>query len=113
MSHDDIGIEQARAVLGQLADKAHADGHITHLTRNGRQIASIVPAGMKSTALPDAAVDAAMDAAWPGLPEGVSLGEARRRTIAALNAAYPHLVAQATAEAAEAILGAACERITE
>ena len=33
---------------------------------------------------------AAMAAAWPGLPDGVSLEQAERRTLAALNAAYPH-----------------------
>lgn len=34
-----------------------------------------------------APLDAAMDAAWPGLPAGITLEEARRRTSAALAAA--------------------------
>jgi len=36
----------------------------------------------------------AMAAAWPGLPEGMTLGEAERRTMAALNAVYPYLDAK-------------------
>ncbi|MEU9014230.1 type II toxin-antitoxin system prevent-host-death family antitoxin [Streptomyces sp. NPDC048479] len=88
---NDVGIEEARRTLGDIADRAHNDGQITYLTRHGRPLAAVIPVGSRSSAIPDAAIDAAMDAAWPGLPEGVSLSEARRRTIAALNAAYPHL----------------------
>lgn len=39
---------------------------------------------------------AAMKAAWPGLPGCMTLGEAERRTRAALGAAYPHLVQPGT-----------------
>lgn len=88
---EQTGIEDARKALGPIADRAHNEGVITYLTRYGRPIAAIVPVGSRATALPDSAIDAAMAAAWPGLPKGVSLDEARRRTIAALNAAYPHI----------------------
>jgi antitoxin (DNA-binding transcriptional repressor) of toxin-antitoxin stability system len=99
MEQNSIGIEEARAQLGNLADKAHDEGTITHLTRYGRRIASIVPAGVHATAAPDKALEAAMAAAWPGLPGDMTLGEARRRTIAALNAAWPHLAGAVTAGA--------------
>lgn len=42
--------------------------------------------------IPAATLKAAMDAAWPGLPAGMTLEEAERRTRAAIAAAYPHLV---------------------
>ncbi len=42
--------------------------------------------------IPAVPLKAAMDAAWPGLPDGMTLEEAERRTRAALTAAYPHLV---------------------
>ncbi|MFF1444097.1 hypothetical protein [Streptomyces sp. NPDC058295] len=92
MAENELGIEDVRAQLGDLVDDAHYEGTITHITRRGRRLASIVPAGVKAASLPDEAIDAAFDAAWPGLPEGISLGEARRRVIAALNAAYPHMI---------------------
>lgn len=43
MSQNEIGIEAARAKLGELADAARADGDTTYLTRHGRRIAAIVP----------------------------------------------------------------------
>jgi antitoxin (DNA-binding transcriptional repressor) of toxin-antitoxin stability system len=89
--HEEVGIEEARKNLGPIADRAHNEGTITYLTRYGRPIAAVVPVGSRASAIPDSAIDAAMDAAWPDLPEGISLSEARRRTIAALNAAHPHL----------------------
>lgn len=89
--HQEMGIEEARKTLGAIADQAHNEGVITYLTRHGRPIAAVIPVGSSASAIPDSAIDAAMDAAWPGLPEGISLSEARRRTVAALNAAYPHL----------------------
>lgn len=92
MAENELGIEDVRAQLGDLVDDAHYEGTITHITRRGRRLASLVPAGVKATSLPDEAIDAAFDAAWPGLPEGISVGEARRRVVAALNAAYPHMV---------------------
>ncbi|MGY0065124.1 hypothetical protein ACWY4P_54050 (plasmid) [Streptomyces sp. LZ34] len=92
MAENELGIEEVRAQIGDLVDDAHYEGTITHVTRRGRRLASIVPAGMKATSISDAAIEAAVDAAWPGLPEGISIGEARRRVIAALNAAYPHMV---------------------
>jgi antitoxin (DNA-binding transcriptional repressor) of toxin-antitoxin stability system len=98
MEENELGIEEVRAQIGDLVDDAHYEGAVTHITRRGRRLASIVPAGMKATSIPDAAIDAAVDAAWPGLPEGVSIGEARRRVIAALNAAYPHMVIPADPE---------------
>jgi antitoxin (DNA-binding transcriptional repressor) of toxin-antitoxin stability system len=98
MTENELGIEEVRAQLGDLVDDAHYEGTITHITRRGRRLASIVPAGVKATSIPDEAIDAAFDAAWPGLPEGVSVGEARRRVIAALNAAYPHMMVPAEPE---------------
>lgn len=46
-----------------------------------------------------APLKAAMDAAWPGLPAGMTLDEAERRTRAALAAAYPHLTTDRPADA--------------
>lgn len=91
MAENELGIEEVRAQLGDLVDDAHFEGTITHITRRGRHVASIIPAGMKATGLPPEAIEAAVDAAWPGLPPGITVGEARRRVIAALNAALPHL----------------------
>ncbi|MGY4936030.1 hypothetical protein ACWD7T_34065 [Streptomyces sp. 900116325] len=92
MAEKELGIEEVRVQLGDLVDDAHFEGAVTHITRRGRRVASIVPAGMKATGLPPEAIEAAVDAAWPGLPPGITIGEARRRVIAALNAARPHLV---------------------
>lgn len=39
----DIGIEQARKNLGDLANRAQLAGDIAYLTRNGKRIAAIVP----------------------------------------------------------------------
>jgi hypothetical protein len=39
----ETGIEEARKVLGPLADDAALDGTITYLTRRGRRFAAIVP----------------------------------------------------------------------
>lgn len=89
--HEEIGIELARGQLGDIVDRAHHDGVITYLTRHGNRFAAVIPIGSRASAIPDSAIDAAMDAAWPGLPDGISLSQARRRTVAALNAAYPHL----------------------
>lgn len=98
MTENELGIEEVRAQIGDLVDDAHYEGTITHITRRGRRVASIVPAGVKAASIPDEAIDAAFDAAWPGLPEGVTMGEARRRVIAALNAAYPHMLVRAEPE---------------
>lgn len=116
----EIGIENARKTLGPIADRAHNQGQITYLTRNNQRIAAIIPVGSRATALPAAILDAAMDAAWPGLPAGMTMGEARRRTTAAINAAYPHVAdlldrAERDGEktAAETQLAAVCARIRE
>ncbi len=42
--------------------------------------------------LTPAAVQAAVTAAFPGMPAGVSLAEAERRMRAGLNAAIPHIL---------------------
>lgn len=84
-------LEQARGSIGKIANSAHLEGRITYLTRNGKSVAAVVPVGSKGSALPDSVIDAAMEAAWPGLPECMTLDEARRRTVAALNAASTHL----------------------
>jgi antitoxin (DNA-binding transcriptional repressor) of toxin-antitoxin stability system len=39
----EIGIEQARKTLGDLANRAQIAGETTYLTRNGRRIARIAP----------------------------------------------------------------------
>ncbi|RSS43844.1 hypothetical protein [Streptomyces sp. WAC08241] len=107
-SHQEVGIETARPQLGDLANQAHYGGTISYLTRNGRRVAAIVPVGSQASALPASIIDAAVQAAWPGLPPGVSAEEARRRTIAALNAAQPHLadlMDRAEREGAAAQLG--------
>jgi hypothetical protein len=42
--------------------------------------------------IPSATLKAAMDAAWPGLPAGMTLEEAERRTRKAIAAAFPQLL---------------------
>lgn len=39
----DVGIEQARKALGEIANRAALAGEVTYLTRNGRRIAAIAP----------------------------------------------------------------------
>lgn len=39
----EIGIEQARKSLGDIANRADLAGTITYLTRNGRRVAAVVP----------------------------------------------------------------------
>jgi hypothetical protein len=51
--------------------------------------------------IPAAARQAAFDAAFPGLPAGLNIEEARRRMDAGLAAARPHLVAADLREAAK------------
>lgn len=91
MAENALGIEEVRTQLGDLVDDAHFEGTVTRITRRGRHVASIIPAGIRATALSEEAVNAAVDAAWPDLPPGITMGDARRRVIAALNAAQPHL----------------------
>jgi len=86
-----VSLEGARAKLGKLADDAHEHGQITLLTRHGKAVAAIVPVGVKATALPDGILQAAYDAAFPGLPGYMTEGEAKRRLTAALNATHGHL----------------------
>lgn len=86
-----VPLEQARARLGKLADSAHHDGKISYLTRHGNAYAAIVPVGVNASALPASVIDAAYDAAFPGLPAGMDEGQARRRLTAALNATHGHL----------------------
>lgn len=88
-----VPLEQARGRLGKLADEAHNDGRISYLSRHGRAVAAIVPVGMKASALPASSIDAAYDAAFSGLPDGMTEEEARRRLTAALNATHGHLAA--------------------
>jgi hypothetical protein len=75
----------------ELAERAHRNGEIFYLTRDSRALAAIVPVGSKASAVPDSALDAAYDAAFPGPPGEMTEGEAKRRLTLALNAAYPHL----------------------
>lgn len=85
-----VTLEDARAKLGDIAKQAH-NGQITYLTRYGRPLAAVVPVGSTATALPDSILQAAYDAAFPGLPHGMEEGEAKRRLTAALNATHGHL----------------------
>jgi antitoxin (DNA-binding transcriptional repressor) of toxin-antitoxin stability system len=43
MSEREIGVEQARGILGNLVDDAALEGTTTYLTRRGRRYAAIVP----------------------------------------------------------------------
>lgn len=43
MADVEIGIEQARKTLGDIANRAALAGQTTYLTRNGRRIAAVVP----------------------------------------------------------------------
>lgn len=43
MNEREIGVEEARKVLGDLADDAGLDGVLTYLTRHRRRVAAIVP----------------------------------------------------------------------
>lgn len=43
MTQREIGVEEARKVLGNLVDDAALDGTTTYLTRRGRRFAAIVP----------------------------------------------------------------------
>jgi antitoxin (DNA-binding transcriptional repressor) of toxin-antitoxin stability system len=43
MSEHEIGVEAARAKLGDLVDSAALDGTVTYLTRRGRPYAAIAP----------------------------------------------------------------------
>lgn len=43
LTENEIGIEQARAILGDLANRAHYSGQVTYITRHGRRIAAIAP----------------------------------------------------------------------
>jgi hypothetical protein len=76
---------------GELAERAHKNGEIFYLTSNGVPLAAVVPIGMKATALPVGSIEAAYDAAFPGLPGGMTEGEAKRRLTAALNVTHMHL----------------------
>lgn len=90
MKHEqDVPVRGCCDRTEELAERAHENGEIFYLTRDGRPLAAVVPVGMKATAVPGA-LDAAYDAAFPGLPGDMTEGEARRRLTAALNAAYMH-----------------------
>ncbi|QBZ71973.1 hypothetical protein SEA_KRADAL_75 [Streptomyces phage Kradal] len=75
----------------ELARRSHETGEVFYLTDQAHALAAIVPVGSRASAAPDSALDAAYDAAFPGLPGEMTEGEAKRRLTAALNAAYPHL----------------------
>lgn len=75
----------------ELAERAHETGETFHLTHQGRTLAAIVPVGFKGTIVSPAALDAAYNAAFPGLPAVMTEEEARRRLRAALNASYSHM----------------------
>lgn len=85
-----VTLEEARPKIGDIAKSAH-EGRITYLTRYGRPLAAVVPVGSTATALPESVLQAAYDAAFPGLPHGMEEDEAKRRLTAALNATHGHL----------------------
>ena len=41
---EEVGIEEARKNLGDIANRAHYAGQVTYITRRGQRIAAIVPA---------------------------------------------------------------------
>ena len=49
-----IGIEDARRTLGEIVDRARYTGEITYLTRHGKPVAMIMPAGTYGADLTDA-----------------------------------------------------------
>jgi len=50
MHERETGVEEARKILGDLADDA-ADGTVTWLTRHRRRIAAIVPVDLAELAI--------------------------------------------------------------
>lgn len=90
-NYREIGLEKARSKIGPLARAAHYAGTITYLTEHRKRIAAIVPVGSAASAIPKSAIDAGMEAAWSELPKCMTLDEARRRTIAIINAVHPYL----------------------
>jgi hypothetical protein len=65
------------------------------MTTTTAAIAHVVPA---------AVIDAAVDAAFPGLPKSMSPEEARRRVIRALESAYPAIAKAVLSEASANIV---------
>jgi antitoxin (DNA-binding transcriptional repressor) of toxin-antitoxin stability system len=43
MTTNEIGLREARKEIGNLANRADLTGEITYLTRNGRDVAAVVP----------------------------------------------------------------------
>lgn len=43
VSENEIGLREGRAKFGDLVNRAEYAGHITYITRHGRQVAAIVP----------------------------------------------------------------------
>ena len=43
VSENEIGLREARAQIGEIANRAHLTGQVTYLMRNGRRIAAVVP----------------------------------------------------------------------
>jgi prevent-host-death family protein len=39
----EVGIREARAILGDLVHEAAVNGHIAYLTNRGRRVAAVVP----------------------------------------------------------------------
>lgn len=86
-----VAADQLGMQVKVMAERAHYIGEVTLLTQDGRPLAAVVPMGVRATACPPSALKAAYDAAFSGLPRGMTEEEAKRRLTAALNAAYPHL----------------------
>lgn len=91
MKRQDVPVQGCCDRTGELADRAHENGEVFYLTRNGRRLAAIVPVGNQSTAAPEGALAAAREAGFGDLPHVLDEAEVRRRLTAALNAAYPHM----------------------
>lgn len=43
MTTQEIGLREARAEIGDIANRAYISGEVTYLTRNGRPIAAVAP----------------------------------------------------------------------
>lgn len=47
----EIGIEDARKTIGDIANRSHMQGQTTYLTRNGKRIAAVVPLDRTETSI--------------------------------------------------------------
>lgn len=103
MSTNEIGIEQARKTLGDLADAAHHHGQTTILTRHGRALAAITPfpliTHLAKGGMPEENWRALPAAAQPAAARTLMLRWQAIETIARDTARKYHALSEAIAEA--------------